>query len=411
MKRVVITGMGVVSSVGQDLDTFWENIKAQKHGISKLDGMDTDTLGVYVAAQIKDFDPLKYCDKKELRRTDRYSQFAIASAVQAMEDCKTDFKDLDPFRVAVIYGSGIGGISTIEQEHEKLMDKGPKRISVYFVPMMISNIASGLISMRFGFKGVNYAPVSACSTSAHALGEGFRLIKHGYADACIVGGAEAAITEFAMAGFKNMQALSTSDNPDRASIPFDADRNGFVMGEGGGAMVLEELEHALARNATIYAEVVGYGATGDAYHITSPDPDGVGGSKAMELAVTEGGLTPSDVDYVNAHGTSTEINDRVETAAIKATFKDHASKLMISSTKSMTGHLLGAAGIVEGIVCAKAIADGVVPGTAGYKNPDPDCDLDYVTDGSRKKDINVAITNSLGFGGHNATVCFKKFSR
>lgn len=413
MKRVVITGVGVISSLGSEdknsSPSFWENIKSGKHGISTIEGFDTTALGVSVAAQIKDFDPLTYFDKKELRRTDRYSQFAIGSAMQAMEDCGTDFSDLDPYRVGVIYGSGIGGLSTIEQEHNKFLEKGPKRVSVYFIPMMISNMAAGLISIKYGFKGPNYAPVTACATSSHALGEAFRLIKNGYTDVCIAGGSEASITEFSMAGFKNMQALSTQTDPDKASIPFDLNRDGFVMAEGGATLVLEELEHAVARNAKIYAEIVGYGCTSDAYHITSPDPNGDGSAKAMELALAEGNISPCEVDYVNAHGTSTPLNDKFETIAIKKTFGEHASKLMISSTKSMTGHLLGAAGAVEGIICAKALYEGVIPPTIGFTTPDPECDLDYVTEGLRKKQIEIAISNSLGFGGHNACVCFKRY--
>lgn len=413
MKRVVITGVGVISSIGNEdknsSPSFWENIKAGKHGISTIEGFDTTALGVSVAAQIKDFDPLVYFDKKELRRTDRYSQFAVGSAIQAIDDCGTDFSDIDPYRIGVIYGSGIGGLSTIEQEHNKFLEKGAKRVSVYFIPMMISNMAAGLISIKYGFKGPNYAPVTACATSSHALGEAFRLIKGGYADACIAGGSEASITEFAMAGFKNMQALSTQSDPDKASIPFDLNRDGFVIAEGGATLVLEELEHALARNAKIYAEIVGYGCTSDAYHITSPDPNGEGSAKAMELAMLEANVSPADVDYLNAHGTSTPLNDKYETVAIKKAFGEHANNLMISSTKSMTGHLLGAAGAVEGIVCAKAIYEGVVPPTVGFTTPDPECDLDYVTDGLREKQIEVALSNSLGFGGHNACVCFRRY--
>lgn len=409
MKRVVITGMGAVSPIGTDVESFFENIKAGKHGFADIKAFDTANCEIKIAAEVKDFDELKYFDKKELRRTDKYCQFAVAAAVQAVEDCGTKFKDLDPFRVGVIVGSGIGGFQTIESEYSKFLEKGASRVSVFFVPMMITNMAAGTISMKFGFKGVNYAPVTACSTSAHAIGEAFRIIKHGYADACITGGSEASITEFAIAGFNNMKALARIEDVDRASIPFDAERSGFVMGEGGAILVLEELEHAKARGAKIYAEIVGYGATGDAYHMTSPDPDGLGAAKAMELAYQEAGISCDKVDYINAHGTSTGLNDKYETIAIKRTFGEHAKKVAISSTKSMTGHLLGAAGAIEAIVCAKSLEEGVIPGTVGYKVPDPECDLDYVTEGTRKQDIKYAISNSLGFGGHNASLCIKKY--
>ncbi len=393
MNRVVITGMGAITPIGTTVDSFFENIKNGVHGISTIERFDTTNCDVKVAGEIKNFDALKYFDKKELRRTDPYCQFAVAAATQAVEDCGTKFEDLDPFRIGVIVGSGIGGFQTIEQEYSKFLEKGANRVSVFFVPMMISNMAAGTISMKYGFKGINYAPVTACATSSHAIGEAFRAIKHGYIDACVTGGAEAAITEFAIAGFNNMKALSHSENPDRASIPFDKERNGFVMGEGGAILVLEEFEHAKARGAKIYAEIVGYGATGDAYHMTSPDPDGKGAAKAMELAYTEAGVTADKIDYINAHGTSTGLNDKYETIAIK----------------SMTGHLLGAAGAIEAIVCAKSLEEGIIPATIGYKVFDEDCDLDYVTEGTRKKDIKYAISNSLGFGGHNASLCLKKY--
>ena len=306
-------------------------------------------------------------------------------------------------------GSGIGGLQTMEAEHTKLLEKGPDRVSVFFIPMMISNMAAGSIAMKTGFKGTNFCPVTACATSAHAVGEAFRAIKHGYLDACITGGSEATVTRFAVAGFNNMTALSRSTDPDRASIPFDAQRDGFIIGEGGGVLVLEELEHAKARGAEIYAEVVGYGATCDAYHITSPSPDGQAAAKAMSLAIEEAGLKPDEIGYINAHGTSTPLNDKYETGAIKIAFGEAAGKVAISSTKSMTGHLLGAAGAVESIVCAMALKEGVIPPTIGYREADPECDLDYVTEGARKVDLKAAISNSLGFGGHNATLCFKKY--
>lgn len=411
MRRVVITGVGVISSVGKGKELFWENIKAGKHGISEIECFDTSGYPVKLAAEIKDFDAAEYgIDRKEQRRTDRYCQFALAAANDALEDCGTKFDDLDPFRVGVIVGSGIGGLRTLESEHDKLRDKGPDRVSVFFIPMMISNMAAGTIAIKTKFRGTNYCPVTACATSTHAIGEAFRNIKHGYLDACVAGGAEATITDFSIAGFNNMKALSQSTDPNRASIPFDAERSGFVMAEGGGIVILEELEHAKARGAHIYAEVVGYGATSSAYHITSPDPDGTSEAKALSLAMEEAGLTPEDVDYINAHGTSTEINDKYETAAIKMAFGEEAKRIAVSSTKSMTGHMLGAAGAVEAIITSLALEEGVLPPTAGYKVKDEACDLDYVTDGARKASLRAALSNSLGFGGHNATLCLKKYT-
>ncbi len=409
MKRVVVTGVGVVSPIGNDIDTFWKNIKEENTGIDFITRFDTENCDVKVAAEVKDFDPLKSFDKKELKRTDLYIQYAVEAARQALEDCGSDLKDLDPFRVGVIVGSGIGGFGSTETEHKKFLEKGGKRVSPFYIPMMISNMAAGLIAIRTGFKGVNYAPVTACATSSHAIGEAFRNIKHGYIDACIAGGSEAAISEFAISGFNNMKALSHSQDPKRASIPFDKERDGFVMGEGSGILVLEELEHAKARGAKIYAEIVGYGATGDAFHITSPDPDGEGAAKGMQLAFEEAGLKAEDVDYINAHGTSTPLNEKYETIAIKKALGDHAKDVLVSSTKALTGHLLGAAGAVEAIVCAKALNEGFVPGTANFKVPDENCDLNNMTDGGIEKDIKVALSNSLGFGGHNATLCLKKY--
>ncbi len=409
MKRVVITGVGVVSPVGNDIKTFWDNITAGKHGLVQITKFDTSDCEVKIAAEVKDFDPLKAFDKKELRRTDLYTQYAVEAARQALEDCGSDLKDLDPFRIGVIVGSGIGGFSSTEVEHAKFLEKGGRRVSPFYIPMMISNIAAGTIAIHTGFQGVNYAPATACATSTHAIGEAFRNIKHGYLDACIAGGSEATISEFSVSGFNNMKALSHSTNPDRASIPFDKERDGFVMGEGGGILLLEELEHAKARNAHIYAEIVGYGATGDAYHMTSPHPEGIGAAKAMQLAFEEGGLKPEDVDYINAHGTSTPLNDYYETLAVKRALGEHAKKVMMSSTKSMTGHLLGAAGAIEAIVCAKALEESFVPQTVGFQVPDENCDLNNLTDGPVKADIHVALSNSLGFGGHNATLCLKKY--
>ena len=409
MKRVVITGMGAITPIGKTHEEFWASLKEGRHGIAPISVFDTSDSPVKLAAEVKGFDPTLYIEKKETRRMDRFCQFAVGAALDALKDSKTKFADLDPYRVGVIMGSGIGGLQTMEAEHTKLLEKGPDRVSVFFIPMMISNMAAGSIAMKTGFKGTNFCPVTACATSAHAVGEAFRAIKHGYLDACITGGSEATVTRFAVAGFNNMTALSRSTDPDRASIPFDAQRDGFIIGEGGGVLVLEELEHAKARGAEIYAEVAGYGATCDAYHITSPSPDGQAAAKAMSLAIEEAGLKPDEIGYINAHGTSTPLNDKYETGAIKIAFGEAAGKVAISSTKSMTGHLLGAAGAVESIACAMALKEGVIPPTIGYRDADPECDLDYVTEGARKADLKAAISNSLGFGGHNATLCFKKY--
>ena len=409
MRRVVITGIGAITPVGNDPKTMWENILAGKHGIAPITSFDTSDIEVKLAAQVKDFDPAPVVDKKEQRRTDRYCQYALCAAKQAMDDCGSDLKDLDPYRVGVIVGSGIGGIQTFEEEYAKFEQKGSKRGSVFFIPMLISNMAAGMISIRTGFKGVNFAPVTACATSSHAVGEAFRQIKNGYLDACVTGGAEASVTKFAAAGFHNMGALSTSADPDRASIPFDKERDGFVMGEGAGMLVLEELEHAKARGAHIYAEIAGYGATGDAYHITSPAPDGEAAAKAMQLAFEEAGLTAEEIDYVNAHGTSTPINERYETIAVKKALGAHAAKTPVSSTKSMTGHMLGAAGAVEAIITALALENGVIPQTLGYHAPNEGCDLDCAPQSPRTADSNAHRASTLGFGGHNATLCLKKY--
>lgn len=410
MRRVVVTGMGVISPVGNTVNEFWKNIKNGKNGIDFITRFDTDDIDIKLAAEVKDFNPEDYIDKKEVKRNALFCQYAIASANQALQDSGTDFSDIDPYKVGVIIGSGIGGMDIIENEHTKFIEKGHKRVSVFFIPMMISNMAAGAVSIKTGFKGANYSTVTACASGTHAIGEAFRQIKHGYLEACVTGGTEAAITKFAISGFNNMTALTRSQDPNRASIPFDKERNGFIMGEGSGTLILEELEHAKARGAKIYAEVVGYGATGDAYHITSPDPDGIGAAKSMEFSIEEAGINPSDIDYINAHGTSTPLNDDFETKAIKIALKDKAASVAISSTKSMTGHLLGAAGAIEAIATSLALKDGIIPPTINYKIADPVCDLDYVTEGARKQDIKYAISNSLGFGGHNATLCFKKYA-
>ena len=409
MRRVVITGAGVISPVGNSVESFWDSLRSGRHGISPITGIDNLT-PVQVAAQIRDFDPSQWMDRKEAKRMDRFCQFAVAAALDALKDSGTDFKDLDPYRVGVIVGSGIGGMESFESSCRTYDQKGPKRVSVFFIPMMIANMAAGNISIKTGFKGANFAPVTACATSSHAVGEAFRNIKYGVLDACITGGSEAAITPLALTGFNNMGALTTAADPDRASIPFDKERSGFVMGEGSAILVLEELEHAKARGAHIYAEVVGYGATGDAYHITSPTPDGEAAAKAMQLAIEEGGVKPEELGYVNAHGTSTPLNEKYETIAIKKAFgEENAKKIPVSSTKSMTGHMLGAAGAVEVLACALALENGVIPPTVGYQVPDEECDLDVVPNTAREVPITSALSNSLGFGGHNAAICLKKY--
>ena len=410
MRRVVITGIGALTSLGADNNAFWQSIIEGRHGITAIEGFDTTDFEVKYAAEIKNFDPIAYgIEKKEARRMDRYCQFAMAATNMAIEDCGTRFENDDPFRVGVIVSSGIGGMGTNSEEHKKLYEKGPKRISPLYVPMIIANMAAGMISMHYNFKGSATCITTACATSSDSVGAAFRSIKHGYHDVMIAGGSEAAIIPISIAGFSNMMALSTAKDPDRASIPFDKERDGFVMGDGAGVLVLEELEHAKARGAKIYAEVAGYGSTNDAYHITSPDPEGEGAAMAMKLAMQEAGLTPEDIGYINAHGTSTPINDKFETAAIKKALGEHAYKTPVSSTKSMTGHLLGGAGAVEAIICALGLQKGIIPPTVGFRMKDEECDLDYVTEGARKADIQAALSNSLGFGGHNATLCLKEY--
>lgn len=413
MRRVVITGMGAVCSSGMSADGLWENVKAGKHGFHEIKSFDTANFEIKYAAEIQNWNAEEHgIPKKEARRLDLFCQYATVAANMAIENAggASGFADgLDPFKVGVIVASGIGGFSTIEGEHTKYLEKGPGRVSVFFIPMMISNMAGGRIAIDHGFKGGNFCPVSACASGSHAIGEAFHKIKYGSLDAAITGGAEAAITEFALGGFNNMGALSKSTDPDRLSIPFDLERSGFVMGEGAGILVLEELTRAKFRGAHIYAEITGYGSTCDAFHITSPDPEGTASAKGMEFAIAEAGITPADVGYINAHGTSTELNDKFETLAIKQVFKEHAAKVAISSTKSVTGHLLGAAGAIEAIICAKSLEEGVLPPTTGYKVFDPECDLDYITEGARKSGAIYAISNSLGFGGHNATLAFKRY--
>lgn len=416
MKRVVITGMGTVNPLGNNVSDFWNGIVDNKIGFSFIDKFDSSKTGVSVAGTIKNFneedyynDPLCF-DKKESRRMDRFTKFALVSTSEALKDCGTDFKDINPYRAGVIIGCGIGGLELTEQEHKKYLEKGPGKISVFYIPMMISNMAAGTVSIKTGFKGANFATVTACSSSTHAIGEAFRKIKDGYLDICVCGGTESTVTEFALGGFSNMKALTKSSDLERASIPFDKERSGFVLGEGCGILVLEEYEHAKARGAKIYAEIAGYGATCDGYHMTSPSPEGEAAGMAMTLAMEEAGLKPCDVDYINAHGTSTGLNDKYETRAIKNSFGDDAYKVKINSTKSMIGHLLGAAGAVEAIVTAKTIQEGLIHKTVGYKVPDEECDLDYCVEGNVKQEVKSALSNSLGFGGHNATICLKKIA-
>ena len=403
--------MGIVSPLGNTVEEFWNNIKANKLGFSYINDITSENFDVKIAATVNDFSPEKRLDKKEAKRMDRFTQFAVTAALEAIDDAGTKFEDIDPFRAGVIAGVGIGGLNLTNQEHSKYLEKGPDRISVFFIPMMIGNMAAGTISMKTGFKGANFCTTTACAYSTHAIGEAFRKIKDGYLDVCIAGGAEACVSEFALGGFNNMKALTRSDDLTRCSIPFDKERNGFVLGEGSGMLVLEELEHAKARGAKIYAEIAGYGATGDAYHMTSPSPTGEAAAAGMRLAYEEAGLKPEDIDYINAHGTSTGLNDKYETTAIKLALGEEAArKVAINSTKSMTGHLLGAAGSVEAIVTALSCHEDFIHATVGYKVPDPECDLDYCVEGNRNTTVNAALTNSLGFGGHNATLCLKKYT-
>jgi len=409
-KRVVITGMGVISPVGNQIEELWDSLLNGKSGIDYITQFDTTEFSVKIAGEVKNFNPEQWIDKKETRKMDRFTQFAIAAAKMAVEDSKIAINDSNAHRVGVYVGSGIGGLRTLEDQHTVLLEKGPKRISPFFIPMLIGNMASGQVSIYTGAKGPNSAPVSACATGTHAIGDAFEIIRRGDADVMISGGTEATITPLAVGGFASMRALSTrNDDPKKASRPFDQDRDGFVMSEGAGVLILEELEHAKQRGARIYAEVIGYGATGDAYHLTSPSPNGEGASRAMQMALEKAGIRPEDVDYINAHGTSTELNDKYETMAIKTTFGEHAYHLAVSSTKSVTGHLLGAAGAIEGIIIALALKNGKIPPTINLETKDPDCDLDYVPNQYREQEIKIALSNSLGFGGHNATILMKKY--
>jgi len=412
-RRVVITGCGVVSPVGSNVDTFWESLVNGKCGIDLIKKFDTADLKVKVAGEVLDFDPLDYIKKNEVRKTDIFTQYALGAAIQAMAD--SGIQDhIDPTRLGVYMGSGIGGIHTLETECAKMATKGPSRISPHFIPMMISNIAAGTVAIRFNAQGPCVSVTTACATGTNSIGEAYRVIKHGYADAIIAGGTEGSITPLAVAGFTNCMALTTTTDPSRACIPFDKRRNGFVMGEGAGALILEDLETALKRGAKIYGEIVGYGNTCDAYHITAPHPEAIGGARAISQALAEaqelGVILEDSQIYINAHGTSTPLNDKSETLAIKKALGDNITRTLVSSTKSMTGHMLGAAGAVEAIASVLALRDGVVPPTIGYSEPDPDCDLDYVPNVKREIQSDLALSVSLGFGGHNGCLAFRKYT-
>lgn len=407
--RVVVTGLGVITPIGNDVESFWNGIKNKEVGIGPITYFDTTDYKCKLAAEVKEFDPKAYMDNKTARRMERFSQFAVAAADQALKQSGLELEKEDPYRVGVSIGSGIGSLQEIERGCKKLEEKGPSRVNPLMVPIMISNMAAGNVAIQFGLKGKCINVVTACATGTHSIGEAFRSIQYGEVDVMVAGGTEAAITPIGIAGFSALTALCTSDDPKRASIPFDKDRSGFVMGEGAGVVVLESLEHAQARGAKILAEVVGYGATCDAYHITSPAEDGSGAARAMLDAIKDGGITPDDIDYVNAHGTSTHHNDLFETKAIKLALGDHAYDVKVSSTKSMIGHLIGAAGGVEFITCVKSIEDGYVHPTVGLENPGEGCDLDYVQGEGVNMEVNYAISNSLGFGGHNASLLVKRY--
>lgn len=409
-RRVVVTGMGVITPIGNNLTVFWDGIKNGKNGVGMITRFNTEKFDSRIAAEIKDFDIFQYVDRKSARRMDLFVHYAIAAAIQAVNDSKLDFSKEDVNRLGVIVGSGIGGITTWEEEHTVLLEKGPGRVSPFFVPMMISNMASGQISIHFGLKGPSGCSVTACATGNNSIGDAFKIIQRNDADVMICGGTEAALTPLGFVGFCSARAMSVRNNePEKASRPFDKDRDGFVMGEGSGVVVLEELEHALKRGVPIYAEVAGYGMTADAYHMTAPPPDGEGGARAITMALLDAGISPENVNYINAHGTSTPVGDIAETRAIKSVFKEHAYKLAVSSTKSMIGHLLGGAGGAEFVTTVLAVKNNILPPTINLENPDPECDLDYVPNKAREGEINAAVTNAFGFGGHNAVLVIKKW--
>ncbi len=409
-RRVVITGLGIISPIGIGKTEFWNSLLEGKSGITHITRFDTEGYSTTIAGEVKDFVPEDYIDKKEAKKMDRFTQYAVAASKLAIEDANIDLRNIKKERFGVIIGSGIGGLETFEEQHKKLLEKGPKRVSPFFIPMMIGNMAAGQISIMLGAKGVNETIVTACASSTNAIGDAFKVIQRGDNDIIVTGGTEASITPMALAGFSAMKALSTNNlEPSKASRPFDKYRDGFVMGEGAGVLILEELQHALEREAKIYGEVIGYGATADAYHITTPSEGGEGAARAMKMALDDAEIQPEDVDYINAHGTSTSYNDALETAAIKGVFKEHAYRLKISSTKSMTGHLLGAAGGIEACVCALAITNGYIPPTINYETNDEECNLNYVPNKGIFEEVNIAVSNSLGFGGHNASIIIKKF--
>lgn len=409
-RRVVITGMGALTPIGKDVDSFWEGLLEGRSGAGEVTQFDASEISTRIAAEVKDFNPADFMERKDARRMDRFAQFAVAASQLALEHAAVDLDQIDRDRAGVLIGSGIGGIRTLEEQSRNLVERGPGRISPFFVPMMIPDMASGQVSIRFGLRGHNSCSVTACASGTHALGDAFRVIVHGDADFMVSGGTEAAVTALSMGGFASAKALSVrNDEPEKASRPFDAERDGFLLGEGAGILILEELEHAKQRGARIYAEIIGYAGTADAHHITMPAPEGDGAARAMINALQDAGLAPEDVDYINAHGTSTPYNDHFETLAIKRVFGDHAYRLAVSSTKSMTGHLLGAAGGIEAIACALAIDRGVIPPTINYEVPDPNCDLDYVPNQAREAKVDVAISNSFGFGGHNAVIALRRF--
>lgn len=411
-KRVVITGIGCVTPIGIGKEDFWSSIKDGVCGIDKITRFDASEYATQIAAEVNDFNVEDFISKKEAKRMDRFVQYAVASSKLAVEDSKIDLDQVDKNKFGVIIGSGIGGMETFETQHVKLMEKGPNKVSPFLVPMMITNMASGQVSIAFGAKGPNTTVVTACASSTHAIGDAFKTIQRGDANMMLTGGTEAAITPLTIAGFCSMKAMSRrNDDPKTASRPFDKDREGFVMGEGSGMLLIEDLDHAIARGAKIYAEIVGYGATADAYHITAPAEGGEGGARAIQMAIDDGNIPKEEVDYINAHGTSTPYNDKFESMAIKTVFEENAKNLAVSSTKAMTGHLLGAAGAVEAIVCALSIQDQYIPGTMNMQNQDPELDLDYVPNKGREGQVRYALSNSLGFGGHNGTIALKKFEK
>ena len=408
-RRVVITGLGAITPIGNNTEEFWESIKEGKCGIDEITHFDTTNYKVKLAAEVKGYNAEEHFDRRSAKRMDKFSQYAIVAAREAWNDSKLDSTTENMERVGVILGSGIGGLETMQADIANLIQKGPDRVSPMFIPMSICNMAAGNVAIDLGIKGESISMVTACASGTHCIGESFRMIKNGYQDIVLAGGTEASITPVGVAGFTNIKALSQATDKNRASIPFDKERSGFVMGEGAGIVILEELEHAKKREAKIYAEIVGYGATSDAYHITSPAPGGEGGARAMKVAMEEAGVKPEDITYINAHGTSTHLNDSCETSAIKSAFGEASKKVMVSSTKGHIGHLLGAAGGVEAVICAKAVEEGFVPATINYKVPDEECDLDIVPNEGRKVDVKYAMSNSLGFGGHNATILLKKY--